>query len=66
MVRHGSFGSPLIFLPNTVPTAVKGRIINKQMAVTLNYNTNEFLSGNVNEKQKQPTITVNGIERDDP
>jgi hypothetical protein len=35
-VRHGSLGSPLIFLPNTVPTAVNGKIINKHIAVTLN------------------------------
>ena len=35
-VRQGSLGSPLIFLPKTVPTAVNGKIINKQIAVTLN------------------------------
>jgi len=36
LVRHGWLVFPLIFRPKTVPIVVNGRIINKQIAVTLN------------------------------
>jgi hypothetical protein len=34
-VRQGLSATPLIFLPRTVPAAVNGKIMNRQIAVTL-------------------------------